>query len=302
MRSICQVIIVLLAMLYGISISAQEDSELITVDLELKGPSLGQKPPGDTPELFAPGIISRDDYFEHSAAIYSPDMKEVYWSGKPKGARYFEISFIKEINGKWTMPEIVFSHKDYSFDNPVFSSDGNQLFFDSRGDIWFVERIGNIWSEAVQVSPIINTNSSEAIRSITQNGSIYFTRYNANASREGTKHEMYVSRKIDGNYTEPVKLGKIINSDNVRELGLFVAPDESYMIIESSNEDKTSVKLNMHYRMSDGSWSERIKLNLGWGLFPSVSPDGKYLFYMSREGINWVNTSFINELKPNLLR
>lgn len=30
---------------------------------KLKGPYLGQKPPGMTPTLFAPGIVSRIDYF-----------------------------------------------------------------------------------------------------------------------------------------------------------------------------------------------------------------------------------------------
>ncbi len=45
----------------------------------LRGPYLGQKPPGDVPELFAPGIVS-DVYFEHSGAVFTPDGKELFWS------------------------------------------------------------------------------------------------------------------------------------------------------------------------------------------------------------------------------
>jgi predicted small lipoprotein YifL len=40
---------------------------------------LGQNPPGKTPRVFAPGIISVDANFEHSAAVFSPDHCEVFW-------------------------------------------------------------------------------------------------------------------------------------------------------------------------------------------------------------------------------
>ena len=46
---------------------------------KLTGPYLGQKPPGPTPELFAPGIISTEKN-EHSPAIFSKDGNELFWS------------------------------------------------------------------------------------------------------------------------------------------------------------------------------------------------------------------------------
>ena len=45
----------------------------------LKGPYLGQKPPGNEPELFAPGILT-DIYREHSATKFTPDGEEVFWT------------------------------------------------------------------------------------------------------------------------------------------------------------------------------------------------------------------------------
>ena len=81
-------------------------------------------------------------------------------------------------------------------------------------------------------------------------------------------------------------------------MAVAVAPDKSYMIIEA-NKDNRIDDLYISYKMKDGFWSERIKLPFEHGRFPSVSPDGKYLFYMTRDdGIYWVNTSFIEELKP----
>ena len=46
---------------------------------DLYGDYLGQTPPGDTPLVFAPGIVSTDSLIEHSAPAFSPDGKEVFW-------------------------------------------------------------------------------------------------------------------------------------------------------------------------------------------------------------------------------
>lgn len=62
-----------LIIVLGISL-AQEKSEEFPI---LKGPYLGQKPPGVSPEIFAPGIISID-IMNHSTPVFSPDGKEVY--------------------------------------------------------------------------------------------------------------------------------------------------------------------------------------------------------------------------------
>jgi len=202
--------------------------------------------------------------------------------------------------GSGLSQKLLFLIKKKNFGNPVFSADGNKLFFDSDRDIWYVVRTDNGWTEPVQVSSLINSDGSETLRSITKDGSIYFSRYNANASSEGKLHELYISRIKDGNYTTPIKLGKDINSDDVKEFGVFVAPDESYIIIQEAK--KTSSELVIIFKMSDGSWSDRIILNVGWAQFPSVSPDGKYLFFMTRDGIAWVSAKIIEELKPKDLK
>jgi hypothetical protein len=43
----------------------------------LKGPYLGQKPPGLTPELFAPGIISSG--MNEAFLVFAPDYNEIYY-------------------------------------------------------------------------------------------------------------------------------------------------------------------------------------------------------------------------------
>ena len=44
----------------------------------LKGPYMGQKPPGMVAEPFAPGIISKEDW--ELEGVFSPGMKEFYFT------------------------------------------------------------------------------------------------------------------------------------------------------------------------------------------------------------------------------
>jgi hypothetical protein len=259
-------ILILLHILQAICQTSQKDFPV------LKGPYLGQKPPGNIPELFAPGTVSRDDYFEHSAAIFSPNGNEVYWSGKPNGTRYFEINCMKLINGRWSEPRVAFACEGENFNNPVFSPDGKKLFFNKDGDIWFVERQGDEWSKETKISSVINSVVSDDLHTILENGSVYFRRYYAN-EQFGKRSLIYNSRKITGNYADPELLESSINSVDSEELAVFVAPDENYMIIEAT-KDRINSNLFISYKKKDGSWSERIKLPFKNGRFPSVSPDG----------------------------
>lgn len=282
------------------SVFTQERKESNTNLPILKGLYFGQNPPKTTPELFAPDIISVKGYFEHSAAVFSPDNSEVYWSAKRNGDRYFKIYYRKIIDGKWTEQQIATFCDHDNYDNPVFSPDGNKLFFEFKADIWVVERSGNNWTEPIQISSVINTNAIEKMHSIMADGTIYFSRYNPNARIAEKSNEIFICRKLNGSYTHPKKLGENINSTDAIELSAYVASDESYMILEAT-QDRRMVELFISYKIKDDLWSQRLKLPFGWGRFPIVSPDGKYLFFMKRDGIYWVSTFFIDDLKPTKL-
>jgi Tol biopolymer transport system component len=264
---------------------------------KLTGPYLGQKPPGMEPEMFAPGIVSHPDYFEHSAAVFSPDLSEVFWSAKLNGERYLKIYFMKMVNGVWSERQVApFCLGSGNYDDPVFSIDGKMLFFDNNDDIWFVERKGDGWSKPSLVTTLINSPGIEQMEAITRDGSIYFSRFNPQPNNYGTRNETYVSRMVNGIYEKPEKLDKTINSDDADEMTIFVDPDERYMIIEAS-KDRSICELFISNKNNDNSWSERIKLPLGWARFPSMSPDGKYLFFMTRDGIYWVSAKVVEDLR-----
>ena len=107
----------------------------------------------------------------------------------------------------------------------------------------------------------------------------------------------YVSRITNEGYSAPEKLDKDIPTGYKAVGDIFISPDKSYMILELHVDEGTS-ELFVSYRIKDGSWSEEIKLPLGWGRCPSISPDGKYIFFMRREGIYWADADILQELKP----
>lgn len=244
------------------------------------GPYLGQKPPGSDPELFAPGIISRPGYFEHSAALFTPDGKEVYWTAKANDQRDYRIYSMKMVNGIWSRPDVAsFCREGKYYQDCILSSEGKRLYF-TDGNSWqFVEKQSGGWTAPCHVSQNNMPGSDVNICSVTNNGSVYFiTR---------PEFDVYVTGAVKGGHAAPEKLPAQVNSPDTRENRVYVSPDEDYMIIEAT-KDGATCELFVSFRKEDGSWSERKKLPIPWGRFPSVSPDGKYLFFMTREGIYWV--------------
>lgn len=258
--------------------------------MKLTGAYLGQKPPGRLPEMFAPGVISRPGYFEHSAAIFTPDGKEVYWSAKPDNERYYKIYCMKMVDEIWTQPKPAgFCKENEYYQQFTLSPDGRKLYFTNGEKLLYVEKQNNGWSSPSDIPATIKSGTDANICCVTNNGSIYFI------SRPG--YYVFVTRLLNGNYSTPEKLGEQINSGDTRENSVYVAPDESYMIIEAT-KDAALCELFVSFRLSDKSWSERKKLPIKWGRMPHVSPDGKYLFFMTREGIYWVSAKIIEELRP----
>ena len=271
---------------------------------KLKGPYLGQKPPGMKPEIFAPGIISVDENFEHSAAVFSPDGKEVFWCTNVNGntdkrvAGNLRLYTMKMVNGRWTAPRPAPFVKNIYVERPVFSPNGSKLYIEyasdttqeSDFDIYVVERTEDGWSDPKPVSPLINSPAMERLHCVTADGSLYFSR-----DPFTTREEIFVSHWVNGDFTEPEKLGKSYNSDEY-EAAILISPDEDYMLISHCDTQHREVKFSISFKKTVGSWSDRIELPFYCGGFFALSPDGKYLFFMN-EGIWWVSTSFIDELK-----
>ncbi|MFH1940642.1 MAG: ankyrin repeat domain-containing protein [bacterium] len=154
---------------------------------KLTGKYLDQSPPGEDPVIFAPGIVSAQEHFEHSCLAFSPDYTEIYWSSDFKMGGFYDIVYMKKENGRWSAPKLTHFSEKYHAGSPVFSYDGKKLYFSSNRpryenagnsdtNIWIVERVGKGWSEPKPLDDMINTNQGESVLSISRQGILYFRR------------------------------------------------------------------------------------------------------------------------------
>lgn len=276
----------------------------------LYGDYLGQAIPGDTPLVFAPGIVS-SDYLEHSPAIFSRDGNEVFWEviQTPDSNSIYHIRFTKSmrrINNKWTRPVVV------PYTNPFLSIDGKYLYF-SGYDHGFcmVEKTAGGWGKW-QIPDLFSGNP-ELMQgfhfSIAQDGTLYFSCISEGL---GTLNDygIYRSELVDGKYQPSELLPPNINQTPSLNWTPFIAPDESYLLFSSNRHSQTDFgDLYITFRLSDGNWSE--PLNLGEPVnsrtqerFPGISPDGMYLFFTRwtkehDQDVFWVSTGVIEEIKKN---
>ena len=115
-----------------------------------------QPPPGNSPTLFAAGIVS-DEYGNRDMAI-SPAEDEIFYTIQYRGFTISVIMQSKKINGKWSKPEVAPFSGQFSDLEPAFSPDGSRLYFSSNRpvsgtgkkdfDIWYIEREKGIWGDA----------------------------------------------------------------------------------------------------------------------------------------------------------
>jgi len=278
---------------------------------KLTGPYLGQKPPGMTPIIFAPGFVStgRTEF----GNAFSPDGGEFYFTRFLGEKNIAAIMSTKRINDRWIPPQIVPFSGEYSDVDPVFSPDGEKLFFSSNRplegagrqkddyDIWVVTRTESGWSEPVNLGTPLNSGKDEFAPSVTRDGVIYFT-----SDREGGVGQMdfYCSRWKEGKYGKPENLGEAINT-KYREGDGFISPDGKAFIFSAFIPGNSgSGDLYLSRQDGTGTWTRAGYLGSGVSsegneFTPAVTPDGKYLFFASdrtgNDDIYWVDMRSVDK-------
>lgn len=271
---------------------------------KLTGPYLGQKVPGERPEIFAPGIVSTGS--NASSPVVSPDGKEIYWD-------HDKIWFTRLENGNWTKPMLVSFCKDdkYLYRVPCFSPDGKKLFFLStrlgavssdKENIWYVERVASGWSDPIPLSSNVNSLIIHWSISVSGTGTVYFQGRRSDTDDKGG---IYYSKLVNDEYSEPVKMGPEINNPGGSTTCPYVVPDESYIIYNmffKDNMEKSGIFIS--FKDKNKKWLPALRLLGGnpktGGVSPIITPDGKFLFF-ANGNIFWMPVEkLIEELRPKL--
>ena len=286
----------------------------------LKGPYLGQEPPGMTPVVFAPRILSNDKIGAF-CSVFSPDGNEFYYVRFIRGVDGSgRIYWMRRVNNIWLEPEPVPFAGDYPENDMRISSDGIKMFWRSwrplpdksgqedRSCIWFSTRLKDVWSEP-QPLKCPDGYLRAGYLDVTNSGTLYFPARREDSYGEG---DIYRSRYINEAYTTPENLGSTINT-RYSEGDLCVAPDESFLIVSCWNrpENRGVSDLYISFHNGNGKWS-RLQ-NLGEPInsdheenCPTLSPDNKYFFFNRRNittgkgDIYWVDVRVIERFSDNL--
>lgn len=254
---------------------------------KLTGPYLGQKPPGMTPEIFAPGIVSTADNREFSGT-FSPDGKEYYFFRFADGAG---MRVSKLVGDRWSAPRPASFNSKYIDNETHITHDGKYMFFCSNrpfpgsGDqrimtqVWVMEREGDAWGAAKHLRMGMMPTTSEK-------GHVFIGSEVFKLSDD----KLVEVGKLDFDPTVPL-------NERLTRQHTCIAPDESFHIFDFSQN------LYISFRTKDGTWGRPIdlsqKLNLPEGeTLATLSPDNRYLFFCNRGDIYWVSSKIIEELRP----
>jgi Tol biopolymer transport system component len=264
----------------------------------LKGPYLGQKPPGLVPKVFAPGIISTRGGHEFSCT-FSPDGKEFHFN---RGPNIWVCRWEEE---GWTAPAMASFNSSYLDHEPHITADGKKLFFgtgrpqppseEPSYGIWVMEKEGDQWGEPKYHGPGMYVTT-------TTDGTIYVT----DTSNPEDWGMIVRSRLVDGIYGEFELLGGGINT-SYHDAHPCIAPDESFLIFDSDRPGalggEADNDLYISFRNADGSWGEAVQLKdlstQGDNMTAYLSPDGKFLFYYAYHDIYWVSSDILKKYKKN---
>ena len=274
------------------------------------GPYLGQQPPGREPSVFAPGIVSTEEGFELNS-VFSPDGRELMFARRVgKALKIF--SSRQGATGAWSAPEMVeFSRTNSKWDevDMWFAADSQTLlyisnapapgFADGSVNIWRVSRRGQGWRTPQVLPGPVNTDGHEIYPLLLADGTLYFS-----STRDGGLggRDIYVTRTVAGGFAEVSNLGANVNSP-ANEGDIYVAPDESYLVVTSNREGGLGKSdLYISFREPGGGWSEVRNLgapinSTATDYCPVVSPDGRYFFFSRAGDVYWLDASVLEEYR-----
>jgi WD40-like Beta Propeller Repeat len=261
---------------------------------------VAQKAPYDSAKplphatLFEPGIISTGEYESHAA--FTPDGREMYFLKLAPNFSRWTIFVSRYNNGRWSQPEVAPFSGQYQDADPYITADGKHFYFisdrpgessgerQSHHDIWVMDKTDSGWSAPRHLPAPVNSDADEWYPVALKNGTLYF-----GSQRKESNGFSDIYRAVpqpDGSYSVE-NLGSPVNS-GAGEYEAFVTEDERMMLLAITRRPDSlgDIDLYVAHKQPTDKWSEPVNLGSeinspGRELSPKLTPDGKYLVWMS---------------------
>ncbi len=301
----------LLVLLLAPHLEAQDGTRAGAATIQINAPEasyLGQRAPGDKPELFAPRILAANPFLGRLA--FSPDGQECYFTVGDANYSSMRLFVTRYVDGAWA-PQVraPFTADFEKSGEPFFSSDGKTLYFsartkDGRGgmDIWKAERLPQGWGAPTRLPVPINTDANEFCFSTVPDGTMYFV-----SERTGTAYQLYRARREPDQSIRVEPIPAPVLSVGTYEGDPCVGPDGRFLVFGSGRAGGFGA-MDLHVSFPDGKgeWTRPVNLGAGFNTTsdeygPTLSPDGKVLFFVrhsqQKGEIYWVSTRAIEKLR-----
>jgi len=258
-----------------------------------QGPYLGENPPGLTPQIFAPGVISTADGFEMDLS-FSRNGRECYIG------REGQMLVSRWADEGWTSPEIApFRFGQYGA-MVLTSLSGNRMILTGRNGLAVSDKTESGWTEPEVFMPGMG-------KSITDDGAVYTSWFDDQSG----EWRLFRSRYEADGYLPPEEVPiRAYSGDAGQQIMVAathpqISPDETYVVFESRLPGGYGdYDYYVSFRNSDGTWGEAV--NLGGEINSSdqnararLSPDGEYFFFNRHGDIYWVSAAYLERFREN---
>ena len=261
----------------------------------------GQVRPGLEPVKFLPEILTAEKH-PHGALTFSPDGRSVFWSAMLQDGPDQTI-YHSSFNGQTlSRPEVAPFAAASGNGGPAFSIDGQRVFFNvilpptggspnQTSAIYRVDRSGSGWGKPTPIDSTVDTLMTKGQVSVARNGNLYFSGRVLTERTPG----IYMSKYSGGIYQAPEKLGGPLAS-SAPLIDPWVDPEEKYMLVSCPPDTGPPMPpdIGISHRLADGRWTMPVPLGgaintSAFERFPSLSRDGKYLFFVRSYGQQFVS-------------
>jgi len=243
-------------------------------------PYLGQEPPGLVPKVFAPGLVSAPNRFEHGICL-SRDGRECYFTVRAANWSSSQIMATHLENGKWTQPV------PFAFGNmcPSFADNDRSLYFIGQAKVGRLRRSstgsGSQWQHQAEILPApVNSPQPAWSCHVSSLGNLWICSWRPGGSG---KCDLWRIQSVNGKFTEATNLRNL----NTAGFDCYPVPGpkEAYAVYNSDRPGGFG-RTDLYISFADGRGGWTAPRNLGptinssnGEVAPYLSPDHKYLFF-----------------------